>query len=321
MVHASPRRPPRNWTASDLPGLPALHVVEVLSRHPTMRAAAAELGVTHVAVSTTLSRLEARLGVQLFERGSGALRPTAACYGIVEAFEICRATLTRATRALAFDGPASLTLSLPRTAANAWLGADLEGFRAAAPGLALRTHDDDAAAPDFAQVDAAVVAGGLCLPRHCDGEPLFEERLTAVCTQHYAYGQRATTPAAIARSCLLIQNRDDWRRWFEEAGLVADIELKGIELWDPSLALHLASAGQAIALACTTITRPAIEAGALVAPVPVSIATGRRFWLVWPRGRRPSDDFSRVHDCLLARLGRAPGQPKMYMPRPIPESA
>ncbi len=51
-----------------LPSLRNLQVFEVAARHPTLRAAADALFLTHGAVSRQIRALEAELGVALFTR-------------------------------------------------------------------------------------------------------------------------------------------------------------------------------------------------------------------------------------------------------------
>jgi len=59
-----------------LPPLNALRAFEACARLGSTVAAAAELGVTHGAISKQVSLLERWLGVPLFERGGGRLVPT-----------------------------------------------------------------------------------------------------------------------------------------------------------------------------------------------------------------------------------------------------
>ena len=58
-----------------LPPLNALRAFEACARLGSTVAAAAELGVTHGAISKQVALLERWLGVPLFERGGGRLTP------------------------------------------------------------------------------------------------------------------------------------------------------------------------------------------------------------------------------------------------------
>src|SRR4051812_37241394 len=59
-----------------LPPFFALRALEAAARHRSYSRAAAELAVTHGAVSQQIRKLEAELGARLFERQGNAMVPT-----------------------------------------------------------------------------------------------------------------------------------------------------------------------------------------------------------------------------------------------------
>lgn len=71
----------------------ALRVLETVVRHRNYSWAAQELAVTHSAISQTVKRLEGQLGVKLFERRAGEMRPSQAAVDLAAAY-------TRAERSL-----------------------------------------------------------------------------------------------------------------------------------------------------------------------------------------------------------------------------
>src|ERR1700679_1836544 len=79
-----------------LPPLGALQTIEALSRHLRVGAAASELGLSHSAVSQTVTRMEKRLGVRLFVKNSFGVEPTPTCRTLVEAYLSVSSTLRRA---------------------------------------------------------------------------------------------------------------------------------------------------------------------------------------------------------------------------------
>ena len=285
----------------DLPPLSALRVLETLSRHSTMRSAGEELGITHAAVSTTLSKLEAKLGVALFNRGAGALTPTVACLELIEAYLSALQVLGRAVEDVRRVLPASIAVSMPTCAAGAWLSGAFGRLNAAIPEITVRTHGDGAA-PDFRKVDAAIVAGGVTPPDGFEGMPLFDERVFPVCAPGYAAAHDISTPAAIERLPLLLHSRRAWRSWLVRAGFHSEPVLRGVEVHDAALGIQAALAGQGLFLACTVVTWQAIGAGRLVAPIDVSLPTGRRIWVVWKRSPKPSDELWRFIDWIQAEL-------------------
>jgi DNA-binding transcriptional LysR family regulator len=273
-----------------------------------MRAAGEELGVTHAAVSTTVSRLEKRLGVDLFDRQRGVLSPTAACLEMVEAFVTASRSIRSAMTNVGLQAPQAMRVSIPRCAAVAWLSSSLARLQAVAPGAVVGVHGDEAD-PDFSQLDAAVVAGGPNPPAGFDGEVLFDEEIAAVCSPAYADRHDLETPAALARLPLLIHSRKAWRAWLAHAGLYSEPMLRGIEVEDPSLGLQGALSGQGLALACTVVAAHSIAEGRLVAPLKASLPTGRRIWVVWPKSSRRLEPALIFCDWVLAELetvGRRP---------------
>ena len=296
-----PSRRPAFGGLAELPSLAALQVLETLTRHATMRAAGDELGVTHAAVSATVSKLEKRLGVTLFDRKSGGLKPTLACLELVEAFANASRSIRTAVDSVGARPSDAMRVSIPRCAAVAWLSSALGRLQAACPGAIVAVHGDDAA-PDFTHLDAAVVAGGVTPPEGFDGEMLFDEEVFAVCSPGYAQAWDVSTPAALARLPLLIHSRKAWRAWLSHAGLYSQPLLRGIEVEDPSFGLQAALSDQGLALACTVVAAQAIGERRLVAPLDLGLKTGRRIWVIWPRATRRLEPAMRFVDWLFAEL-------------------
>jgi len=286
---------------AELPPLSALRVLETLSRHPTMRSAGEELGITHAAISTTVSKLEQKLGARLFNREPGALTPTAPCLELIEAYRSAAQVLGRAVEDMQRTRPASITVSLPTCAAAAWLSGAFSRLHTKIPDVAVRTHADGET-PDFRRVDAAIVAGAVAPPEGFEGLALFDERVFPVCSPAYARDRDVSTPAAIARLPLLLHSRRAWRSWLGRAGFYSEPVLRGVEIDDPSIGMQAALAGQGLFLACTVVAWSAIGEGRLVAPIDVSLPTGRRMWVIWRADRRPSDDLWRFIDWIQAEL-------------------
>ncbi|HEY2480994.1 MAG TPA: LysR substrate-binding domain-containing protein [Caulobacteraceae bacterium] len=105
-----------------------------------------------------------------------------------------------------------------------------------------------------------------------------------MCSPGFADKAAIDTPAALARAELLIERPELWRRWFAHAGLTAEPTLEGPVIADASLALEAALRGQGVALTCSLAAAPAIARGDLVAPIDVSLRSGRRWWALWRQG-------------------------------------
>ncbi len=131
-------REPKSHKVDLLPPLHSLHVFEVAARHESFVRAAAELYVTHGAVSRQVRQLEETLGLSLFERRNRAVFLTpqgrtlhAACR---QAMGHIRLTLKELCAPAA---PAPLVVSCEPTIAMRWLIPRLPLWREQQPGLAL----------------------------------------------------------------------------------------------------------------------------------------------------------------------------------------
>jgi LysR family glycine cleavage system transcriptional activator len=280
----------------NVPPLQSLRTLEVLSRHRRIGSAAAELGLTHSAVSQTVSRLESRFGVQLFLKNSWGLEATPQCKTLVDAYVAASAALARALDES--RGERRFRILIPKTS-WAWLSPAIERLYRRQPDLSFRTYQDEDAL-DLEAADFAVVASGHVPPSGFEGAALYDERLIPVCSPTFADTASLATPSRLARSRLLISRRDHWLSWFSQAGLVSAPSIEGPLFADPALAMETALRGQGVALCCTVAATAAIARGELIAPVPVSVGTERRLWAIWKRAQ--SDAAAQVLNWLLPEL-------------------
>jgi LysR family glycine cleavage system transcriptional activator len=280
-----------------LPPLGSLQTLEVLSRRLRIMAAASELGLSQAAVSQTITRMEKRLGVQLFVKTRAGVEPTPACRALVEAYQSVSATLTRALAA-ASDG-ARFNVVVPPLVWS-WFSPAILRLHRICPSLSFQARQSGEAA-GLEGADFAIAPLGPVPPTGFDGAPLYDERLIPVCTADYARTATLETPAALSRARLLIGNRDQWRAWFSDAGLMSEPVLDGPVVSDPALAMQAAAQGQGVALCCTVAASAAIARGELVAPISLSASANRRIWAIW---RKDSDQAAamQVFDGLMTEL-------------------
>ena len=282
-----------------LPPLGSLQTLEVLSRRLRIMSAASELGLSQAAVSQTITRMEKRLGVQLFVKTRAGVEPTPACRALVEAYQSVSTTLTRAIAA-ASDG-ARFNVVVPPLVWS-WFSPAIHRLHRVCPTLSFQARQSDDPA-GLERADFAIVPLGPVPPTGFDGAPLYDERVIPVCTADYARTASLETPAALARARLLIGSRDQWRAWFSDAGLMSEPVLDGPVVSDPALAMQAAAQGQGVALCCTVAASAAIARGELVAPIAVSASAERRIWAIWRKG---SDHQAamQVFDGLMSELAR-----------------
>ncbi len=241
-----------------LPSLNALRAFEAMGRTGSATRAAAELNVTHSAISRQVKALEAALGVRLFDGPKHQLRLTlrgeALRAGLGAGFD----TLTEAVRA-ARDS-AEVHLAIHQSLAVKWLIPRLAAFERDCPGIALHLTD---LAPT-----ATRQRGADLMVRYLDGAALkesgvvrlTENRIGLVCTPALAARELRDAPRLVART-----RPGGWAEW---SGLTGRPEPDG-----PTRTLtHLhfvadaATAGLGAAVLPWIIVAEDIAAGRLVAP-------------------------------------------------------
>ena len=117
-----------------LPSLHALSVFEVAARAGSYVSAAAELGLTHGAVSRQIAVLENWLGQRLFVRVGRCMVPTPAAEAFAAEVSLSFDRLTLAAEASGRPAaPRVLRVSAPTTFAMRWLIPRLDKFHAARP--------------------------------------------------------------------------------------------------------------------------------------------------------------------------------------------
>ncbi len=256
------------------PSLNALRAFEAAARHESLSKAAAELNVTHAAISRHVRELEAVLRVMLFERtGRGVVVTEAGrtlASDLTEAFEV----LTRATNR--FARPARRRNRLVVTSdvpfATYWLVPRLGRFTLANPDIDF-VLDPSPRLVDFRKEDVDIgIRFGDGNWRNVTAEHLSGANLTVVCTPELLHRFAVKLPADLPPQMLLQEeDRKYWRLWLAAAGLGDRIVPSGPTLL-ADLALAAAEAGQGFVLADHIIAADSILASRLVAPFDVSIA-------------------------------------------------
>src|SRR5690349_11795472 len=269
-----------------LPPLNALKAFEAAARHESFTRAAEELFVTQGAVSHQVKALESELGVKLFNRERQRLVLTEAGRDYLT---VVRDALDRIAvgteRLLQRQSAGVLTVSTSPDFAAKWLVHRLGRFAEAHPEIDLRIsatmHHVDFAREE---VDLAV--------RHGDGNwpgleavRLSTEQLFAVCSAKLLSGpRRIREPADLLRHPLLhLDDRKDWSRWLEAAGLADAKPVHGPVLNRVSMLIDAAVDGQGVALARTTLAALDLINGRLVRPFATVLPVSKTYWIVAPR--------------------------------------
>ncbi|OXI15810.1 LysR substrate-binding domain-containing protein [Burkholderia sp. AU15512] len=267
-----------------IPSNSALQAFEAAARHGSFARAAEELARTEGAVSRQIGRLEAFLGVTLFERIGNRVRlaPNGARYAVQ-----VREILDRLERdSLYLMGQpiegASLDIAAIPTFATRWLIPRLKRFQDRHPNITVhiaeRMEPFPLAGSGF---DAAIhfehPAWAGMHPR-----PLLEEVLVPVCSPALLAGA-GTNPSLDALPRLhRRQNPDAWQTYAQAAGVVLTNSAVGARYDLHSMLIEAALAGLGVALVPRLYIDAELEQGRLVAPWPEGEAVTKNFCLVLP---------------------------------------
>jgi LysR family glycine cleavage system transcriptional activator len=289
--------------ARRLPSLNALKAFEAAARHESFTKAADELSVTQGAVSHQVKALEAELGVKLFNRERQRLVITDAGreYLIVLRDALDRIALGT-ERLLQRQSSGVLTVSTSPDFAAKWLVNRLGRFAEEHPNIDLRVsatlHHVDFARED---VDLAVRHGDGSWPG-LDVVRLSSEQLFAVCSPKLLAGRnRLARPSDVLKFPLLhVDDRKDWARWLEAAGVHGAELSHGPVLNRASLAIDAAIDGQGVALARTTLAATDLIYRRLVRPFAEELRLSKTYWIICPKAATTLPKIVTFRNWLLA---------------------
>jgi LysR family transcriptional regulator, glycine cleavage system transcriptional activator len=205
-----------------LPPLLSLRAFEAAARRMSFSQAAEELFVTQSAISHHIQKLEADLGVALFERRTRAIALTPqgeAYYAKVQvAFDLLRQG-TEQIRAQRVR-PQTLTVGLLASFATRWLAPRLQGFSTAYPHIALQLRPGIALADvTGGEVDVAIRYGRGGWPG-VRAQRLMPERLSLVCAPSVIAGRkRPRQPQDVVRFPLLASYSKHSFEWMYGPGV------------------------------------------------------------------------------------------------------
>ena len=231
--------------------LNALRAFEAAARHLNVTRAASELCVTQAAVSHQIKSLERQLGLPLFRRLPRGLALTDEGVALVpmlnDIFNRIGSTLDRFADGRFRD---VVNVGVVGAFATGWLLPRMADFAALHPEIDLRimTHNN--------RVDLAGEGLDFAI-RFGDGAwhgtaaiAILEAPLTPLCSPNVA--RRLSNPGDLGRETLLRSYRaDEWKRWFETAGLVPP-PLRG-PIFDASPTLASAAAATPPSSACSAL--------------------------------------------------------------------
>jgi LysR family glycine cleavage system transcriptional activator len=285
-----------------LPPLNALRSFDAAARHESFTRAAEELCVTQGAVSHQVKALEIQLGLQLFKRARNGLLITdagrdylAVVRDVFDRLELATDSLLQRQRS------GTITVSTSPDFAAKWLVSRLGRFAEAYPEIDLKLaalmHRVDFARED---VDLAIRHGDGQWPE-LDAVNLTAEELFPVCSPSLMTSRGGLhDPEDVLRFPLLhLDDRRDWGRWLDAAGVPGERLLQGPILNHASMLIDAAIEGQGVALARTMLAASDLAARRLVRPFQAAIPLRNTYWIVCPKATRALPKIAAFRDWLF----------------------
>jgi len=271
--------------------LPAFGVFAVAARHQNFAHAAEELGLTASAVSHHVRRLEAALGVKLFQRHARGVALTVEGRALADAANTALSDIDAVTGALsgAVKNVSHVSIAALHSITYCWLLPRLPRFVDAHPRIRLSFETGtaitrfDHTGPDLAFRHGAGSWPGLTA-HHVMDEYLFPAGPPQM------PGLSAVTEAAHVATLPLVTDlaHQGWREWFRAAG-VRGIRLADMHSFTDSTDAMLASIhGLGAILARSRIVVPYLRAGKLVRLPGPAIQARYGYFAVHPTYRRPT---------------------------------
>lgn len=274
-----------------IPSHSALMAFEAAARHGSFARAADELALTEGAISRQIGRLEAFLGVVLFERVGNRVRllPNGERYAAQ-----VRETLDRLERDSQYlmgqpsDG-ASLDVAVLPTFATRWLIPRLKRFQELHPNITVHLAE---------KMEPFVLAGsGFDAAIHFEHPAwtgmrthrLLHEVLVPVCHPALLAGKDAAAALDTLPRLHRRQNPDAWLRYAEESGIMLSNPAIGARYDLHAMLIEATFAGLGVALVPRLYVEAELAEGRLAAPWPEGRSISKTFCFVLPEPIRLSD--------------------------------
>lgn len=269
-----------------LPPLNSLKAFEVAARELSFTKAAAELHVTHGAISYQVRQLEEFLGCALFQRLPQGLQltPRGAEFSAVikGAFRQVREGV-EAVRTVR-ERQIIMVSTLPSLAAH-WLVSRLESFQKVHPDVEVRLSATcDLVDFERDDIDLAIRYGRGHWPRLTVCR-LFRPVKFPVCApQLLNKPHLVRAPRDLARLRLLHDSdHSDWLNWFALSG-AGDVDAcSGLVVEDMNVLIQAALSGQGVLMASKPLVIDELKAGRLVKPFDIDLPVDNGFYAVYPK--------------------------------------
>ncbi|MEZ0472532.1 LysR substrate-binding domain-containing protein [Luteimonas salinilitoris] len=284
--------------------LPALAAFESAARHQNFAHAAEELHLTASAVSHHVRKLEARLGIALFQRHARGVSLTTEGRQLADAAGSALTDIDSVVHDLHSrrDDRRLVRLTTLHSFTNSWLTPRLPAFAAAHPDIRLHIDTEIALTRfDDGGPDLGIRHG----PGHWQGLValrLMGETMFPVAAAGLPGIDRIGSAADIATLPLIADNtRQGWHDWFRHAGFHGVQVDPRYVFSDSTAVLEAAAQGLGIGLARQRIVAPWLASGRLLQLPGPELAGRFAYYVVHPAHRRLRPAAQAFVDWLLSQ--------------------
>jgi LysR family transcriptional regulator, glycine cleavage system transcriptional activator len=291
--------------ARHLPPLTTLPAFDAAARHLSFTKAAAELHVTHGAISRAIRNLEEHLGTRLFDRATRSVELTPAGDAYAAAISTALDHIGAATLiATASRSAGVLNVSTSDGFAGRWLVPRLHRFHREHRDIDVRLSTSGELT-DFIRdgIDVAIRygAGGY---EGVVSEVLAEEDVTPVCSPELLKGKHPLrSPRDLRHHRLIHDNfRINWATWLERAGLSNLDPARGLTFESAAFAVEAAVQGEGVLLGRSALVSADLAAGRLVRPFELALKSRWKYYVVYPEGAQHQRKVTAFRDWLFREM-------------------
>lgn len=274
-----------------LPPLNAIRAFEAAARLGSFKDAAAELGVTHGAISQQVRLLEDRLGPPaLFRRSTRQVTLTPAGTALLEEIGPALDRISSAVqrhRATRGDTPAAvLRVNALATFSMRWLLPRLSRFRDERPDIEVRLATSNEPLDALAETFDVVIRGGPDSFHGFTSRLFLSERRLPVCSPALAATLPLQEVSDLAQHTLLNVTSMPrlWQDWLTQAGQPRLAPAATLTFDHFFLTIQAAIDGLGVAMGPTALIGDDVTAGRLIMPFPGISLPARSYYAYLPAG-------------------------------------
>lgn len=274
-----------------LPPLNAVRAFEVAARHVSFTKAAAELNVTHGAVSRQVALLEEWLGTLLFLRSASQLTLTTAGRNYLPEVSAVFDRLSVASNyTKQHASPTALRVSAPPTFVMRWLLPRMSTFQRQHPHVEIKLTTSMAPVDFQSNTYDVAIRGNQAPLTDCDSRPFMGEIIVPVCHADLLESLPLRGPQDLAGHTLISYATEpySWEEWLDTVGAAALRPANMLSFEQMYFALQAASEGLGITLVPLFLVIDDIVAGRLCTPFGMQALKRRTYYANYVHQSKPS---------------------------------